>query len=451
MTSMASMMDPYSNFPQPDVLFPSYLFNLSTFNPNEHFNDLPRSSHDDLNQFFNDAAFGGGTPGGGALLGSKFGMSGETSPLPAAMTQNWSRGIQQPQTTSLPGWENQEREDDRENQNDAWGVDTKLDAEQRETVIKNGQATPGDSPLSPKSQKGVKRTTRKSKTTTKLEAAAPTTTTSSDQAPVPAKRVRKPRKSNKKKPTPEEEAAKRETFLKRNREAAYKCRIKKKNQTEGIVERAKMLDADNAVKGLEVERLRREIESLRALLLPHWRGCGDQNLSSYIDNLVNNGWGLGKMVLGAVTRPKFEVEDEPREDDGRNNEEVSHSHPRDEDGEDNESEDPAHKRRRSSAIFEIPLSSFEDSISHQASLVDRQRRESFFGNSMAPEENLRDALRSQEDSIGSAGSLSSSGAATPTVRATFMDARGMDILSEGFLVGDTPPPMDLSAPDGDEN
>lgn len=439
------MMDPYSNFPQPDVFSPSYLFNLPTFNPNELFNDLPRSSHDDLNQFFNDAAFGGGTPGGGGLLGSKFG--GEISPLPVAMTQNWLKNLQQSTSTSMPDWEKQERDEERENGNGiGLAVDTKLDSEQRETLIKNGQATPGDSPSSPKSAKGIRKTTRKSKTSAKLEGAAPTTTTSG-QTPVPAKRARKPRRSNKKKTTPEEEAAKRETFLKRNREAAYKCRIKKKNQTEGIVERAKMLDADNAVKGLEVERLRREVEGLRALLLPHWRGCGDQNVSSYVDNLVNSGWGLGKMVLGAVApRPKFEVEDEPREDDGRN-EEGSHSHPRDGDGE-NESGEPAHKRRRSSAIFEIPLSSFEDSMSQQA--ADRHRRESFFGNSQAPEEILRDALASQRDSIGSA-SLSSSGAATPAVRATFMGARDMDILSEEFLVGDTPPPLDLSAPDGDGN
>ena len=441
MTSMTSMMDPYSNFQQPDVFSPSYLSNLPTFNPNELFNDLPRSSHDDLNQFFNDAAFGGGTPGASGL--SKFGMSGEKSPLPAAMTQNWLRNMQQ--STSVPDWENQSQSQERENGNGALAVDTKLDTEQRETVIKNGQATPVDSPSSPKSAKGVRKATRKSKASAKLEAAAPTTT-SSDQGPVPAKRARKPRRSNKKKPTPEEESAKRETFLKRNREAAYKCRIKKKNQTEGIVERAKMLDADNAMKGLEVERLRREIESLRASLLPHWRGCGDRNVSSYVDNLVNSGWGLGKMVLGAVTRPKFEVEDEPREDDGRN-EEGSHSHPRDGDGE-NESAEPAHKRRRSSAIFEIPLSSFEDSMSQQA--ADRQRQRSFFGNSLAPEEILRDALGSQRGSIGSA-SLSSSGSATPAVRATFMGGRGMDILSEEFLVGDTPPPLDLSAPDGDEN
>ena len=451
------MMDPYSNFPQPDVFSPSYLSNLPTFNPNELFNDLPRSSHDDLNQFFNDTAFGfgEGTSGGGGLLGSKLG--GEKSPLPAAMTQNWLRSMDQSQS-GLLNWENQSQCQERENGNGdgddngaRLAVDTTLEAEQRKTIIKNGQATPGDSPSSPKSAKGLRKTTRKSKASAKLEASAAPTSTTSDQAPVPAKRARKPRRSNKKKPTPEEEAAKRETFLKRNREAAYKCRIKKKNQTEGIVERAKMLDADNAVKGLEVERLRREIESLRALLLPHWRGCGDQNVSRYVDNLVNSGWGLGKMVLGAVTRPKFEVEDEPREDDGRNDEDVSHSHPRDEDAEDNENEEPAHKRRRSSAIFEIPLSSFEDSISQQAALADRQRRESFFPNSMAAEEIMKDALGSQRGSIGSVGSLSSSGAATPAARATFMGARGMDIFTEEFLVGDTPPPLDLSAPDGDEN
>lgn len=441
--SMNSMLDPLA-YQQPDVFSASYLSNLPTFNPNELFAGLPRSSHDDLNQFFNDAAFGGGTPGASGL--SKFSLSDEKSRLPAAMTQNWFGSMQQSQSASMTGWENQSQSQERDGQNDAGlALNTRLDSEQHETVIKNGQATPGDSPSSPKSAKCTRKTTRKSKASAKLEAAAAVpTSTSSDQAPIPAKRARKPRRSNKKKPTPEEEAAKRETFLKRNREAAYKCRIKKKNQTEGIVERAKMLDADNAVKGLELERLRREVESLRALLLPHWRGCGDQNVSAYVDNLVSGGWGLGKMVLGAVApRPKFEVEDEPREDDDRD-EDTSHSHPRDEEKGDGE---PAHKRRRSSAIFEIPLSSFEDSMSQPAV----ERRESFFGNSLAPEEIIRDALGSQRGSIGSTISLSSSGAATPDVRATFMGGSGMDILSEEFLVGDTPPPLDLSAPDGDGN
>jgi hypothetical protein len=107
------------------------------------------------------------------------------------------------------------------------------------------------------------------------------------------KKQRKPRRSSKKTTTAEQAAAKREMFLKRNREAAYKCRLKMKAQTAKVVERVNALGEDNAAKGVEVERLQREVEGLRGLLLPHYTGCEDEQVVAYSDRLI------GVEVLGA--------------------------------------------------------------------------------------------------------------------------------------------------------
>ncbi|KFY46552.1 hypothetical protein V494_00428 [Pseudogymnoascus sp. VKM F-4513 (FW-928)] len=69
---------------------------------------------------------------------------------------------------------------------------------------------------------------------------------------IKVKKQRKPRRSSKKRTTAEQASAKRETLLKRNREAAYKCRLKKKKQTEEVTERVKVLGDDNAAKVVEV-------------------------------------------------------------------------------------------------------------------------------------------------------------------------------------------------------
>ena len=57
--------------------------------------------------------------------------------------------------------------------------------------------------------------------------------------------------------------------------------MKTKTQTAEVVERVKALGEDNAAKGVEVERLRREVEGLRGLLLPHCTGCEDEQVVAY--------------------------------------------------------------------------------------------------------------------------------------------------------------------------
>ena len=83
------------------------------------------------------------------------------------------------------------------------------------------------------------------------------------------------------KTTPQNVATKREAILKRNKEAAYKCRMKMKTQRVEAAERVKVLREDNASKGLEVEDLRSEVCGLKRLLLSHYRGCDDEKLVAY--------------------------------------------------------------------------------------------------------------------------------------------------------------------------
>lgn len=71
----------------------------------------------------------------------------------------------------------------------------------------------------------------------------------------------------------------------RNREAAYKCRMKKKTTTEKDVEKVKTIGEDKAAKRIEVESLSSEVKGLRVLLLPHYRWCGDERIVAYLDGV----------------------------------------------------------------------------------------------------------------------------------------------------------------------
>ncbi|OBT45537.1 hypothetical protein VE00_05074 [Pseudogymnoascus sp. WSF 3629] len=158
------------------------------------------------------------------------------------------------------------------------------------TVMNHGQVTPGSSPkdlhsLLRKSTKAgptTRRQLRKGMTT-----ATATTSDESEKDLKPLKgseaKVKKPTKPRRssKKTTLEDVAARREAFLKRNKESAYKCREKKKMERLQATERVKILTEDNASKGLELEELRSEISGLKRLLLLHYRGSGYRNLVAY--------------------------------------------------------------------------------------------------------------------------------------------------------------------------
>ena len=167
--------------------------------------------------------------------------------------------------------------------------------------INHGQITPGNSPkdLQPllRESSNATPTTRRQPRKRK-EVAAVTISITNATAAVslekdlkPLKgggaKVKKPTKSQRpsKKTTPENVAAKREAFLKRNKEAAYKCRVKMKTQRVESEERSRVLTEDNALKGLEIEKLRSEVYGLKRLLLSHYRGCGDERLMAYLDGV----------------------------------------------------------------------------------------------------------------------------------------------------------------------
>jgi len=280
--------DTYSTYPEPDGVQQSYLSSNQLgyqfgsqvgdqFNPMLGQNsDFPRSSHDDLNQFFTDPTLSQMAPSPGPFGSGQLVVPAQINQIPPTSAHINTYG-QDTKASSSDPWTNASQT----------GISLAIvtsgltDDDDRKTTVQHGQITPGDSPASPaKSPKSTdaKRTKRES-----LKRKDVTSQTSENIASAPIKKTRKPRKCSKKTITPEQEADKRETFLKRNREAAHKCRIKKKTQNELIVEKAKMLDADNAMKGLQVERLKREIEGLKSLLLPHYRECNDHNLVAYMD------------------------------------------------------------------------------------------------------------------------------------------------------------------------
>lgn len=298
--SSFSYPNAYTDYAGPDIFGTSYLsgsqlgFQLENRLDDPILNpplDLQKSSHDDLNQFFADPAF----------------LNMAASPLPAhrysdLKSQNtlgryspvpWQRGVDP--SSQVDPWATAQQPSSL-----AIGTPTLEKVDSRDTVMHHGQVTPGDSPASPfQSSKPQRKTTRKTKATTKKSESHSTRSTPAAES-APAKKTRKPRRSSKKPATPEQEALRRETFLKRNREAAYKCRIKKKTQTEMIMERAKALDANNAMKGVEVQQLRREVERLRALLMLHYRECRDEALIEYMDGMVKRESWAGSFAYSSV-------------------------------------------------------------------------------------------------------------------------------------------------------
>ncbi|KFY46091.1 hypothetical protein V495_02653 [Pseudogymnoascus sp. VKM F-4514 (FW-929)] len=328
--------DSYIDYQVPDFFNPSYLSGAhlttaagaSTSYPSDEGPhsaitatsnsalDFPKPQ-DDLSHFFADSPF--------------------SSPTPHNQRFAPMKGQQQQQQGFSPAWAGQEWSGNNNNNNNNNNINnnnTQASSSQQplailtsgfepgdaRTVVHHGQVTPGDSPeemaRSPGGPKGraaaSRRGSRKGKesisstattATTSSLASARSSASSPAEPPVKVKKPRKPRRSSKKTTTAEQAALKRETFLKRNREAAYKCRVKKKTQTEEVVERVKALGEDNRSKAAEVERLRREVEGLRGLLLPHYRVCGDERVVAYLDGLgsVGGAWGGARGSLGSLT------------------------------------------------------------------------------------------------------------------------------------------------------
>lgn len=71
----------------------------------------------------------------------------------------------------------------------------------------------------------------------------------------------------------EEVAAKRDDFLARNRQTAYKCREKRKAWVTHLVEREEFFTKNNAQLPYEIEKIRLELKDLRAIAVEHYKFC----------------------------------------------------------------------------------------------------------------------------------------------------------------------------------
>lgn len=83
----------------------------------------------------------------------------------------------------------------------------------------------------------------------------------------------------------EQERAKREEMLRKNREAAHKCRAKKKDWMTRMDEQHRDLSARNKFLRAELETLRESIFELKDLVLQH-TDCGFAPIETYLQNAV---------------------------------------------------------------------------------------------------------------------------------------------------------------------
>ncbi|PYH75926.1 hypothetical protein BO82DRAFT_369805 [Aspergillus uvarum CBS 121591] len=88
-------------------------------------------------------------------------------------------------------------------------------------------------------------------------------------------------------PPHDEEQAKRDRFLERNRIAASKCRQKKKKLNEQLERQFLELQAKNTELSTEVEDLRAEVIAMKNELLRHSE-CGDPAIALHLSQMVQN-------------------------------------------------------------------------------------------------------------------------------------------------------------------
>jgi hypothetical protein len=112
----------------------------------------------------------------------------------------------------------------------------------------------------------------------KSETRTPTPKESEDSPAPKAKRGRK--KGKRKQLSQEEQEAKRNKFLERNRQAATKCRMKKKQWTQSLDDRMRQLQLMNAQLRRNVDEILHEKSQLLQLLSSHTQ-CHDQEIQDY--------------------------------------------------------------------------------------------------------------------------------------------------------------------------
>jgi hypothetical protein len=225
-------------------------------------------------------------------------------------------------------------------------IDTVIERPKRKSVTSTDTAS---AETSKEPAKKTRSSTRRK--STDISGSQPKTSSSSapesteEQTPAQPEKKRRTRKSRKKEIPEAELQRRRELFLARNREAAYKCRIKKKGQMEEMVEKCTLLDADNAMKNLEKQALMEEVRRLQAQLEPHYLACGDKKLDEAVGEVVPGLLAGGNVELGTVGQQDLQM--------GSNG-----------------NSKPNHQRRPSEAVYEMDFAdSLFDSVSRRSSLV----------------------------------------------------------------------------------
>lgn len=98
---------------------------------------------------------------------------------------------------------------------------------------------------------------------------------------------------------PQDEEGKRKHFLERNRQAALKCRQRKKQWLANLQHRVEFLSTDNEQLQSQATMLREEVINLKTLLLAH-RDCKVAQANGTTMNMIQS---VGNTTVGASLQP----------------------------------------------------------------------------------------------------------------------------------------------------
>jgi hypothetical protein len=214
-----------------------------------------------------------------------------------------------PDDLSMPEWPGFEHDEDLKQSNegrldlDAYEIDKYINAslpDVNTAVARFGQMTPprsnstastdskSEDKLSPKSGPPERR--KRSKTQTKE---AETTATSTTTTATPGRKRKSSKKSLSTASDKDDrvEEQKRKQSLEKNRLAAAKCRINKKEKTEQLQRDSHEKAIQNAYLKDQVMRMKDEIQQMNALILAHanCEGCkSPQGIQTHLNNLGND-------------------------------------------------------------------------------------------------------------------------------------------------------------------
>jgi hypothetical protein len=248
------------------------------------------------------------------------------------------------------------------------------------------------------------------------------------------KRGRPRKKRDKKHLTPEEENAKRQKFLERNRLAASKCRDRKKNWTQDTMDKLAREERIHVEMQLEYNHLHVEVVSLMEAACEHLGHCSDKDMSfqNSLSLISERIAAIGRMYSGMNGIPEQE-----EQDDSGNEEDAGTS---------NSDERPRKRARggseRESSVIES-VRSLADSvdpatvpaavyINHEAQELKHQMQ---LSTKQQDQDQARSYRMSRQGSSNSAGS-SGDGDSGISVRGSPIKSKFLSPTDEGFFGSD---------------